>query len=88
VIFAARLRLIESPSDSEATQQLKEIEDQHQQIVLAHVQQLKSALGDPRFNMLDAFVHSGQQLFSFLPDPGAIAATPAAVGESQQRTSK
>ena len=72
-IFDARVRLVESKSDPQATQQLKELDDEHQQIVLAHVQQLKAAFGDSRFNTLDAFVRSGKQLLSFLPLPKAAA---------------
>ena len=69
LIFEARLRLVESESDPQATQQLKELDDEHRQIVLAHVQQLKAAFGDSRFNGLDAFVRSGKQIESFLPLP-------------------
>ena len=75
LIFAARLRLIES-ENAQAVQQLKEFDDERRQIVLAHVQQLKAAFGDSRFNALDAFVRSGKQIVSFLPLPKAKAAAP------------
>jgi N-methylhydantoinase A/oxoprolinase/acetone carboxylase beta subunit len=80
LIFAARLRLIESESDAQAAQQLKEFDDEQRQIVLAHVQQLKASFGDYRFNVLDAFVRSGKQVVSFLPLPKVKAAAPVADG--------
>jgi hypothetical protein len=80
LIFAARLRLIESENDAQAVQQLKEFGDEQRQIVLAHVQQLKASLEASRFNVLDAFVRSGKQLDSFLPLPKAKAAASAADG--------
>ena len=85
LIFAARLRLIESESDAQAAQQLKEFDDEQRQIVLAHVQQLKASFGDSRFNVLDAFVRSGKQLDSFLPLPKKKAAAPVADGGTSRQ---
>jgi hypothetical protein len=57
VVFGFRLRLVESESPR-ATQQLKELERERSQIVLRHVQRLRSSFGDSRFKLLDEFVRS------------------------------
>ena len=85
LIFDARLRLLESESDAEAVRQLKEFDDEQRQIVLAHVQQLKAAFGNSRFNVLDAFVRSEKQVVSFLPLPKVKAAAPVADGETPRQ---
>jgi hypothetical protein len=55
VVFDALMESIETDKDMSgvAAQQLKELDDQGDRVVLAHVQALKAALGDARFQELD-----------------------------------
>ena len=70
VIFEARLRSLESGEDSSEwlAQWLCELDNQGRQLVLDLIQQLKTALGDSRFSVLDTYVHAWH---------GAILASPS-----------
>jgi hypothetical protein len=60
IIFEARLDAIESGQSSvRLAQQLKEMDDQIAQAISQLTQQLKVALGDARFQKLDAWVRAG-----------------------------
>lgn len=68
MIFEARLQQIESGRTSDAVaQQLKELDSQHDRLIMDHVEQLKVALGNVRFQILDAFVHSSKSQDDLLP---------------------
>jgi hypothetical protein len=71
MVFDGRLRLIDSetsPADAaRARRQLKVMDGQRRQIALAHIQQLRAAFGELRFDVLDAWVRSRQQADSFFP---------------------
>jgi hypothetical protein len=83
-ILRARLDLTESPGDSRATERLKQLQDEHEQVVTACIRELKGLFGDSRFGALDAFVRSERQLASFLPLPKkAKQATPDPVRQDR-----
>ncbi|HWB83974.1 MAG TPA: hypothetical protein VG675_07530 [Bryobacteraceae bacterium] len=66
-VFEARLQLMEPESAPEATQKLKDVESERGQIVLRHVQQLKAAFGDSRFQIVDTYVRSRKSGNDFFP---------------------
>ena len=64
LIFEARMQAIESESVSPALQKkLHDVENRRSLMILDHVRQLKTALGESRFVMLNEFLHSGKPLF-------------------------
>jgi hypothetical protein len=64
LIFKARMQAIESESVSPALQKkLHDVENRRSLMILDHVQQLKTSLGESRFVMLNEFLHSGKPLF-------------------------
>ena len=64
--------------------QMKDIERQRTRMVLDHIQQLKAAFGDVRFEMLDNRVHSRKEDASFFP-PVAVEKS-GRVGSSPAKT--
>jgi hypothetical protein len=59
LIFESRLQSVESGKISAAvTQKLKDLDDQHNRIVLDYIQRLKAALSNSSFEKLDAYVHA------------------------------
>ena len=76
LIFEARLQFIESGKVSKpVAQELDDLERQHNQTVLDRVQQLHTAFGDSRFQVLDDYVHSSKSQRELMPVinfPGAL----------------
>jgi hypothetical protein len=66
-LFAARLELIQSQSGKDATQALKDLTSARNAIVLAHLSELKTALGESRFQTVDSYVHTKRNGESSLP---------------------
>jgi hypothetical protein len=62
-IFEARLRYVESGQSSEdlVQQLLRDIEERRRQMVSEYVQQLRTAFGDARFQMLDGYARARQK---------------------------
>ena len=66
-IFDARLDVIDSQSAPLPIQQLKTLQDQRDQIVLAHIQLLRLALGEMQFKVLETYVRGRKPADSFFP---------------------
>jgi hypothetical protein len=70
-VFDARLRMIESEADSQALQKVRDLRrnlnNERARIVSAHIERLRTAFGDSRFEVLNAFVRSRQGAPSFFP---------------------
>jgi hypothetical protein len=69
-IFDARLRIIAAENAAASTSailQLNALAEKHREIVLAHIERLRAALGNSRFAMLDSWIHARQQADSFFP---------------------
>jgi hypothetical protein len=59
MIFESRLQQIQFGRILEPlASQLRDIENRHDEMVLDHVRQLKDAIGDLRFQVLEAYLHS------------------------------
>jgi len=59
-MFEARMEVAESGAVSPSLQEkLRGLENQWARTILHHVRQLKAALGEPCFQRLDEFIHSG-----------------------------
>jgi hypothetical protein len=70
LIFDARLRILageDAASISHAVQQLNDLAEKHDEIVLDHVERLRTALGESPFATLDSWVRSRKQAESFFP---------------------
>ena len=67
LIFEARLQLIEADNAALPIQQLQDLHRERNRILLTHIQQLRTAFGDSRFKMLDAYVRSRKPGDSFFP---------------------
>ena len=67
LVFEARLQLVESDQSSAAKERLKSLDRERQDILLRHIQQLKTAFGGARFGVLDDLVQSRKQADSFFP---------------------
>ena len=65
-LLAARIELLGSQSAA-AAQVLKDLTSARNAVVLAHVSELKAALGDSRFQTVDSYVRSKKNGESFLP---------------------
>jgi hypothetical protein len=83
LVLEARLERIRTESTpASLVKQMKDIEGQRTQMVLDHIQQLKAAFGDARFEMLDSWVHSRKEAASFFPPvtvekSGRVGSSPA-----------
>lgn len=67
-VFETRLERIRTEgAPARLMQQMKDLESQRTQMVLNHIQQLKAAFGDARFEMLDSWVRSRKEAPSFFP---------------------
>jgi hypothetical protein len=74
--FEALMRSIESGETlAQLEQRMKELDERRDQVVRDHVEQLKTALGDSRFQVVDAFVR-GKTPSDFFPMIGAPTITP------------
>jgi hypothetical protein len=68
LVFEGRLERIRTEgTPAWLMQQLKDIERQRTQTVVEHIQRLKAAFGDARFEMLDSWVRSRKDAASFFP---------------------
>ncbi|MDR3703115.1 MAG: hypothetical protein P4L56_25950 [Candidatus Sulfopaludibacter sp.] len=70
LVFESRLEIADTGKNSdELAQKLKDLDDQRDKMILAHVQELKSALPSGGFEILDAYVRApADAKKSLLPD--------------------
>jgi hypothetical protein len=63
--FESLMETIESGAISPAVQaKLRDLQNQWERTIADHVQRLKAALGEERFQRVDEFVHSGKSMFA------------------------
>ena len=76
-IFEARLEQIASGQVSASlARELRDLDQQHRNLILDTVQHLKTAFGDSRFRVLDEYVHSSRGNRDFMPVVGPRSAPP------------
>jgi hypothetical protein len=68
LMFEARMEFVESGAISPSLREkLDDLENQWDRTILDHVQQLKAAFGERRFQTLDDFIQSGKSMFEKPP---------------------
>jgi len=76
-VFESRMEVTESGSVSPSIhEKLRDLQNQWTQTILDHVQRLKAAFGEERFQSVDEFIHSGKSMFEKRSNVSTPSVTP------------
>jgi hypothetical protein len=80
VVLEARIRFVESGEEQEdwMDQRLTELKARRDRVIAEHVEALRTSLGEPRFQALEAFVQDWYNSLTVVTATGAGAAQPPA----------